>query len=96
MRMGIVSFHVGSKKYKFKEPLMLETLEDEAVQGGICVTHKELGLSACGTTYLECNEIIREELTDLWEDYALASDGVLAPSAIALKNKLLAMVEGVK
>lgn len=90
MRMGIVSFSVGSKTYKFKEHLMLET---ENVEGGICLTHKELSLSACGKSWLECSNIIREELATLWEEYALVSDDALTAGAIALKNKLLEMVE---
>jgi len=93
MEMGIVTFSVGSKAYKFKEHLMLET---ENVEGGICLTHKGLALSACGRSFSECETIIREELAMIWEDYALAPDGKLTADGIALKNKLLTMVEEVK
>ena len=93
MNISITSFKVESRTYKFKKPLMLET---EYVEGGICLTHKGLSLSACGTSFSECEEIIREELAMLWEGYALARDDELTPGAIVLKNKLLGMVEEVK
>ena len=93
MRMGIVSFSVGSKTYKFKEHLMLETVNGE---GGICLIHKGLSLSACGKSFSECEEIIREELATIWEEYALALDDTLSVGAIIFKNQLLAMVEEVK
>ena len=93
MRMGIVSFSVGSKTFKFKEPLMLET---EYIDGGVCLTHKELGIFASGATFSECEKTIREQLTELWDDYALALDAELIPRAIILKNKLLAMADEVK
>jgi len=90
MRMGIITFQVGSKTIKFKEPLMLET---ENVEGGICLTHKGLCLSACGKSWSECNEIIQEELAIIWRDYALAQDDKLTADGISLKNKLLGMIE---
>ena len=90
MRMGIISFRAGSRTYKFKKPLMLET---EYVEGGICSTHKELSLSACGKSLSECEEIIQEELAMLWEEYALAPDDELTAGAIVFKKKLLGMVE---
>ncbi len=93
MEMGIVAFSVGAKKFKFKTPLMLET---ENVEGGVCLTREDLSLSACGKSFSECETIIREELEMLWKHYALAPDDELTAGAIALKNKLLAMVEGVK
>ena len=93
MRMGIVSFSVGSKAYKFKKPLMLET---EYVDGGVCLTHRDLTLSACGESFSECETIIRKELATIWEEYALAPDDKLTPGAIVLKNKLLGMAEEVK
>ena len=93
VQTGIVDFVVGTRIIKFKEPLMLE---DETVEGGRCLTHKELSLSACGATWQECNDIIREELATLWEEYALAPDDKLTAGAIALKKKLLAMAEVVE
>jgi len=90
MEMGIVSFSVGSRTYKFKEHLMLET---ENVEGGICLTHKGLSLSARGRSFSECEQIIREELALIWEQYALAPDDELTAGAIVFKNKLLGMVE---
>ena len=93
VRTGVSTFHVGSKRFRFKVPLMLE---DEVVEGGRCLTHKGLSLSACGATWSECDKIIREELATLWEEYALASDDELTAGAITLKNKLLGMVEEVK
>lgn len=93
VRTGISSFHVESKIIKFKDPLMLES---ENVEGGLCLTHKGLSLSACGKSWGECDKIIREELAMLWEEYAMASDDELSGGAIALKNKLLEMVEEVK
>ena len=93
MKMGIVTFQVEFRAYKFKEPLMLET---EHVEGGLCLTHNELCLSACGQSYSECDKIIREELALLWDDYALAPDDELTAFGVALKNKLLAMAEEAK
>ena len=92
MKMGIVSFTVGSRTFKFKGPLMLET---ENVGGGICLTHKGLSLSACEKSFLECEETIQEELAMLWEEYALASDDELTLGAIIFKKELLGMVEEV-
>ena len=93
VRTGISTFQVGSKRFRFKDPLMLES---ENVEGGLCLTHKELTLSACGKSWGECDRIIREELATLWEEYALAPDDELTVDAIALKNKLLGMVDEVK
>jgi hypothetical protein len=93
MKMGIVTFSVESRIFKFKEPLMLE---QENVEGVLCLTHKELCLSACGESYSECESGIRDELALLWDDYALAPDDELTADAIALKNKLLAMAEEAK
>ena len=90
---GISTFQVGSKRLRFKEPLMLKS---ENVEGGLCLTHKGLSLSACGKSWGECDKIIREDLEVLWEEYAMASDDELTEGAIALKNKLLGMVEEVK
>ena len=94
MRMGIISFKVESKTYKFKEPLMLK---GKYVDGGVCLTHNEEPcLSACDKTFTKCEKIIREELAVTWKEYALAQDNELTPGAIILKKKLLAMVEGAK
>ena len=65
-------------------------LKDEVVAGGRCLTHKGLSLSACGATWSECDKIIREELA------LLMAPGEATPSAIALRNELLEMVEEVK
>ena len=92
-RGGILSFQVGTRTLKFREPLMLER---EKMEGGICLTHKGLSLSACGKSWGECSDIIREELALIWEKYVLAPDDELTADGIALKNKLLGMVEGVK
>lgn len=91
IKMGIVSFTAKSRVLKFKNPLMLET---EYVDGGVCVTHEDLALSACGTSFSECDAIIREELAMIWEDYVLADDDALTVDGVTLKNKLLAMVVG--
>ena len=94
MRIGILSFYVGSRKHKFKQPLLLDVLEGEAIEGGMCVSHKELGLSACGPSWAECREIILGELEALWDGYVLAPEDELSTSGIALKNKLQGMVRG--
>ena len=94
MRIGVIRFHVGEKSYNFKEELMLEI--ENVEEGGICLTNKELSLSACGKSCGECVDIIREELATLWEEYALAQDDELFFGAISFKNKLLRMVEEVK
>ena len=93
MNISIISFTAESRIFEFKKPLMLET---EYVEGGVCLTHRELSLSACGKSLSECEEIIREELAVIWEEYALAPDDELTAGAIVLKNKLLGMVEGAK
>ena len=90
MRMGIVTFQVGFRMLKFKKTLWYER---ENVEGGICLALKELSLSACGKSWGECDEIIREQLALIWEDYALAPDDELSADGIALKNKLLGMVD---
>ena len=93
MKMGIVTFSVGGRTYKFKEPLMLES---EYIDGMLHLTHKGLSLSASGKSWGECQDIILEELATLWEEYALAPDDALTPGAIVFKKKLLEMVEGAK
>lgn len=90
MRIRIYTIKVGDKIHKFKKPLLLE---GEKVEGRLCLTHKELNLSACEKSWGECVDTIREELTILWEEYVLAPDDELTADAIALKNKLLEMVE---
>ena len=104
MKKGIVTFSVGGRTYKFKEPLILKSeyakisadKDSDSVEDGICLSHKDLGLSACGKSLSECEEIIREELAMLWEGYALALDDELTPGAIVFKKKLLGMVEEAK
>ena len=91
--MGIVSFQVGAKTIKFLKPLMLES---KYIDGILYLTHKELSLSASGKYWGEGAKIIQEELAMLWEDYALAPDDELTELGIALKKKLLSMVEGAK
>ena len=90
MRIGIVSFSLGPRTYKFKEPLMLES---EFAGGLLFLTHEELSLSASGKSWGECEKTIREELAMIWEEYVLAPDKELTAGAIALKHKLLEMVE---
>ena len=92
MRIGLQSFFVGSRKLKFKEPLMLDVRK--AIRGGMCVSHKDLGLSACGVSWEECHEIILGELEVLWIGYVLEPGDKLTASGIAFKNKLHGMVEG--
>lgn len=87
--MAITTFSVGTRVYRFKEPL---TLKRESVEGWLYLTHEDLGLFARGSSWSECDEIIREDLATLWEEYALAPDEELTAGATALKNKLLAMV----
>ena len=91
MKLGISDFKVGEKRIKFKTPLLLEP---SVVPGAevMCVFYKDLGLSACDTTLLGCDEIIREELEVLWEEYALAPDDELSEGGIKLKRKLIGMV----
>ena len=90
MRMGIISFMVRGKEVRFKEPLMLD---NEMIDGQLCLSHQELNLFVYGYSWGECNDQIHEELAMLWEEYALAPDEELTEDAIALKEKLLRMVE---
>lgn len=89
MRMGIITFLVDGVEYRFKEPLMLE---NEIVEGKLYLSHKELSLFACGKSWLECDGQIRDELADIWRDYALAPDKMLTKDAVALKKRLWDMV----
>lgn len=94
MNIGIIRFKVNSKTFQFKEPLRLKT---EYVDGGVCVTHtEEPYLSACDKTVTKCEEIVREELEVIWNEYVLASDDELTPGGIVLKNKLSGMAKEVK
>ena len=74
---------VRGKEVRFKEPLMLD---NEMIDGQLCLSHQELNLFVYGYQ-------IHEELAMLWEEYALAPDEELTEDAIALKEKLLRMVE---
>ena len=91
MKLGISDFKVGEKRIKFKTPLLLEP---SVVPGAevMCVFYKDLDLSACDTTLLGCDEIIREELEVLWEEYVEAPDDELTEGGINLKRKLIGMV----
>lgn len=94
MQIGIISFKVGSRIFKFKEPLRLK---NKYVDGGVCLTHSEEPcLTACNKTFTKCEKIIRDELAVLWEEYVLAPDDELTADAIVLKNKLLGMAEEIK
>ena len=90
MKIKIASFTVETKTVKFKTPLMLKARAAGLVR---CLTHEELNLSACEQSWSECVDSIREELAMLWDDYVLAPADELSADAIALKNKLLGMVE---
>lgn len=93
MKVTILHFSVGDNIYRFRKPLRLDILKGEAIEGGVCLSHKELGLSACGVSITDCCIIILEELETLWKGYVLESDDELAASGIAFKNMLLSMVE---
>ena len=92
MKLGISDFKVGEKTIKFKTPLLLDISGGPGVTNKTYIIHDDLSLAVCGGTLLECDEKIREELEMLWGEYALAPDDELTKDAIALKNKLLAMV----
>ena len=94
MRMGIVTFTVGTRDYKFKTPLMFETEYKEG--GGITLTHKDLCLTVSGKTFSECDKSLRKDLADIWRDYAMAKDENLTPFGIGLKGKLLTLAVEVK
>ena len=91
MRLGISDFEAGGKTIKFKTPLLLDIVEGPNIEGGVCVVHDGLGITANENTLLECDAAIREELNLLWIGYALAPSDELTKDALALKNKLLAM-----
>lgn len=94
MNIGIISFKVESRTFKFKDPLRLKT---EYVDGGVCLTHNEEPyLSACDKTVTKCEKIIREQLALILDDYVLAPDDELTEEGIVLKNKLSAMTEEAK
>ena len=90
MRMGILDFRSGRTVLKLKEPLMLESGSQD---GHFCLSHEDPCLFATDKSWSDTSDTIREELAMLWEDYALAPDGVLTNDGIALKRKLLSMVE---
>ena len=92
MNVTILYFPVGRKVYKFRKPLRLDILEGEAIEGGVCLSHKELGLSACGVSISECTAIILEELETLWDGYASTPNSELTESGITFKEMLLSMV----
>jgi hypothetical protein len=94
MKIGIISFKVESRIFKFKTPLWLK---GEYVDGGVCLTHSnEPYLTACDKTFTKCEKIIREQLALTWDDYVLAPDNELTLDGIVLKNKLSAMAEEAK
>ena len=94
VRMGIVTFAVGIREFKFKTPLMFETEYEKGK--GITLTNKELCLTASGKTYSECDKSLRKDLADMWGDYAMAKDENLTAFGIALKGKLLALAAEAK
>ena len=92
-RVGIVTFTVESRTYKFKNPLMLKI---KLADDGVCLSHiKEPYLFAGDKTFRECIKRIKEQLALIWDDYVLAPDNELSADGIALKNKLSAMAEEV-
>jgi len=90
MKIGIITFLVRRRSYRFKEPLILDS---GTVDGQLCLSHEELNLYACGSSWGDCEATIRAQLSELWEDYALAPDEELTMGAMDLKEKLLGMVE---
>jgi len=88
MSIGIVSFLVGMRSYRFKEPLMLD---EEMVDGKLCLRHHELGLIAYGSSWGECDTQIREQLARLWENFVFTAEETKV--GITQKERLLNMVE---
>ena len=88
--MRLVSFKVKGKRYKFKEPLLVE--RDNQVVCKLCIRYEALNLVAFGDTWSACDTAIRAQLAKIWEDVVL-TDEKLTEEGIAYKNKLLAMVE---
>jgi len=89
--MRLVSFKAKGKRYKFKEPLLVE--RDNQVVCKLCVRYEALNLVAFGDTWSECDTAIRAQIVKLWEDIVLVTDEKLTEEGIAYKNKLLRMVE---
>jgi len=91
--IAILGFKVNGEPKTFKTPLKL-IIEEDNEKGKIILSNDELKIWSTGTSFSECVEEIREELEVLWKEYALAPDSKLTRGAIALKRKLLDMVEG--
>lgn len=82
-------------KLLLKEPLQLRPQIDEENPRYLCVSEPDLGLDVFAGTIDELMDEVAEDLVMVWKHYALAEDAELAPKALALKQRLLRMVEEV-
>lgn len=72
-------------------PMSLEPVLDEDSQQYLCIEQTEIGLSAFGLNREILFSEVHEQLSMLWQEYALEEDSNLDPQALALKSALLAL-----
>jgi hypothetical protein len=75
-----------------RQPLVIEpTLDDD--KQFLCLNHEELGIDVFAHTREQLAVELAEQLAMLWDEFALANDDSLEPSAQQLKRALLQAFE---
>ncbi|MFN3398475.1 MAG: hypothetical protein ACK4ZS_08085 [Sulfurimicrobium sp.] len=69
------------------------TLDDD--KQFLCLNHEELGIDVFANTREQLAVELAEQLAMLWDEFALANDDSLEPSAQQLKQALLRTFEEV-
>lgn len=85
----------GGCKLHLREALHLRPQINEENPQFVSVSEPELGLDVFAGTIDALMDEVAEDLVMVWKHYARAEDRELAPKALALKQRLLRMVEEV-
>ena len=83
---------VDSATLTLREPLRLDPKLDESGQF-LLLEHEPLRIMVIATTRRELEEMLEEDLSVLYSEYALADDTELAGAALRIKSTMLDMIE---
>ena len=93
MKIHEVTFQ--GETFRFKEPLEFERERHTMSRGTLWVYENEhLGIDICAESMEMLKDELAEEVSVLWWEYAQESDERLTDSAIELKRRLLAAIDG--
>lgn len=83
---------VGNITLKFKHPLLYRISYNEEFSS-YCAIIQKYNIVALGEAPIDVQEVVKQDVGWLWEEYAQVEDAMLADDAKALKYELLNEIE---